>query len=247
MSHLVPITPHVPKNRARSRTALAARLWRGVLRALVLVTGIASTATAQASPQPATPPSEPRLRVAVAGVVHGHVHGIMRAAQQRRDVEVVAVYEPDETLRNAFGDRYRIAPDARFARLDALITAAHPEALLVNTNTFDHLAVVETAARHGVHVVVEKPLAVSVEHARAMAAAAQRGRIHVLVNYETTWYRSHRAIWRLMQEEKTGGQIRKIVAMDGHHGPKEIGVQPEFFDWLTDPVRNGAGALYDFG
>ena len=50
-----------------------------------------------------------------------------------------------------------------------------------------------------------------------------------------------------MHQEKTGGRIRKIVAMDGHFGPKEIGVQPEFFDWLSDPVRNGGGALYDFG
>ena len=38
-----------------------------------------------------------------------------------------------------------------------------------------------------------------------------------------------------------------MVAMDGHPGPKEIGVQPEFLDWLGDPARNGAGALFDFG
>ena len=95
--------------------------------------------------------------------------------------------------------------------------------------------------------MVEKPLAVSTEHARAIAEAARRSGIHVLVNYETTWYRSQRAIWRLMHEERLGGRIRKIVAMDGHFGPKEIGVQPEFLDWLTDPARNGAGALYDFG
>jgi predicted dehydrogenase len=35
--------------------------------------------------------------------------------------------------------------------------------------------------------------------------------------------------------------------MDGHEGPKEINVQPEFLAWLTDPMKNGAGALFDFG
>jgi predicted dehydrogenase len=35
--------------------------------------------------------------------------------------------------------------------------------------------------------------------------------------------------------------------MDGHEGPKEIGVQPEFLGWLSDPEKNGAGALFDFG
>ena len=35
--------------------------------------------------------------------------------------------------------------------------------------------------------------------------------------------------------------------MDGHEGPKEINVQPEFLAWLRDPVQNGGGALFDFG
>jgi len=38
-----------------------------------------------------------------------------------------------------------------------------------------------------------------------------------------------------------------MVAMDGHQGPKEINVQPEFFAWLNDPAKNGGGALFDFG
>jgi predicted dehydrogenase len=38
-----------------------------------------------------------------------------------------------------------------------------------------------------------------------------------------------------------------MVAMDGHQGPIEIGVGPEFGGWLTDPEKNGAGALFDFG
>ena len=30
-------------------------------------------------------------------------------------------------------------------------------------------------------------------------------------------------------------------------GPKAINVQPEFLAWLSDPVKNGGGALFDFG
>src|SRR5581483_9413583 len=85
------------------------------------------------------------------------------------------------------------------------------------------------------------------EHARAIQAAAGRGHIHVIVNYETTWYRSHGEMWTLLKEQHAGGNIVKMVAMDGHPGPKEINVGPEFLGWLTDPVKNGAGALFDFG
>jgi len=83
--------------------------------------------------------------------------------------------------------------------------------------------------------------------ARAMAAAAKLAGVPVIVNYETTWYPSHAEIWRIVRQNNSVGDIRRMVAMDGHQGPKEIHVQPEFFDWLTDPEQNGAGALFDFG
>jgi predicted dehydrogenase len=122
----------------------------------------------------------------------------------------------------------------------------HPQAVLVYTSTYDHRSVVEACARHGVHVMMEKPLAVSYQDARAIAEAAQQGKIHVLVNYETTWYRSNHAAFELVNDGAIG-DIRKIVVHDGHRGPKEIGVEPEFLAWLTDPTLNGAGALFDFG
>jgi predicted dehydrogenase len=119
--------------------------------------------------------------------------------------------------------------------------------VVVFTDTFDHLQVVERCAPRGVHVMVEKPLAVKLEHARRIDALAREHRVHVLTQLETSWYPNTQAAWRLAHEEGALGDLRKIVVMDGHPGPKEIGVQPEFLDWLTDPVRNGGGALTDFG
>lgn len=201
-------------------------------------------AAAAAAPQPAG--DAPKLKLAIAGVVHGHVHGFMRRFKDRTNFEVVGVYEPDAALRAAFAKRYGLDDSKMFADLPALLEKVKPEAVAAFTNTYDHAAVVEAAAARGVHVMMEKPLAVNMEHARAIEKAA-RGKIHVIVNYETTWYASHAAIWKMMKTEHTAGAIRKVVAMDGHFGPKEIGVQPEFLEWLTDPVKNGAGALFDFG
>ena len=67
-----------------------------------------------------------------------------------------------------------------------------------------------------------------------------------LVNYETSWYRSNHAAYDLAHEGDLG-DVRKVVIHDGHNGPKEIGVEPEFLAWLTDPKLNGGGALFDFG
>jgi predicted dehydrogenase len=79
-----------------------------------------------------------------------------------------------------------------------------------------------------------------------MQALAERHRVHLLTNLETTWYPSVHAAGALVAQGAVGG-IRKVVAHDGHRGPKEIGVEPEFLAWLTDPDRNGGGALTDFG
>jgi predicted dehydrogenase len=66
------------------------------------------------------------------------------------------------------------------------------------------------------------------------------------VNYETTWYPSSREAYDLLHQGAIG-DLRKFVARDGHRGPKEIAVGPEFLSWLTDPKLDGAGALFDFG
>jgi predicted dehydrogenase len=80
-----------------------------------------------------------------------------------------------------------------------------------------------------------------------MLALAKRHNIHLLTNYETTWYGSNAKAYQLVKQDKLIGDIRKIVFHTGHPGPIEIGCNPEFLEWLTDPVLNGGGALTDFG
>jgi len=110
----------------------------------------------------------------------------------------------------------------------------------------EHRAVVEAAAPRRIHVMVEKPLSFDAAEAGAMAALARRHGIQLLTNYETSWYPSRTALGRALATNNVG-PIRKVVFRDGHYGPKEIGVQPEFLSWLVDPNANGGGAIVDFG
>ena len=188
----------------------------------------------------------PPLRVGIVGLVHGHVHGFLGQYRHSPEIEIVGVAEPDARLLAQAGVRYTFDRAILFTDLDEMLQKAHPQAVLVYTNTYDHRRVVEICARYGVHVMMEKPLAVSDEDALAIAKAARDARIHVLVNYETSWYASNHAAYDLAHQGALG-DIRKVVVHDGHEGPKEIGVEPEFLSWLTDPILNGGGALFDFG
>jgi scyllo-inositol 2-dehydrogenase (NADP+) len=214
--------------------------------ALCFVASLGLLALLSPAAEPGSVDEKP-LRLAIAGLVHGHVDGFLRAARGRPGVEIAGIADPDPVLHRKYAQRHGLAEAVFFTDLEAMLDRVKPEAVAAFTSTYDHPQVVEACARRHIPVMMEKPLAVSVEHARRIERAAQEGRIPVIVNYETTWYRSHGALWRLVKEERAGGAIRKMVAMDGHQGPKEIGVQDEFFAWLTDPVKNGAGALYDFG
>jgi predicted dehydrogenase len=186
------------------------------------------------------------LRVGIVGLVHGHVQGFLEQSLHNPEIEIVGIAEPDQSLASQYAKQYGIDKGLLFPDLETMLAQSHPQAVLVYTNTYDHRRVVEICARRGVHVMMEKPLAVSLDDALAIEKAARAGNIQVLVNYETTWYASNRAAYDLVHE-KALGDIRKVVVHDGHSGPKEINVAPEFLRWLTDPKLNGAGALFDFG
>lgn len=198
-------------------------------------------------------PSAP-LRVGIAGLAHGHVAGFLNGGAlvpaggllHRSDVQLVGVAEPDRALFDRYSAHDHLAANLYFPTVSELIAHTHPDAMLVFTSTYDHTQTVEECARQHVHVLMEKPLAVSYHDALRMQKAAQAGNVHVLVDYETSWYASNTAAHDLLADGSLG-DARKVVVHDGHKGPKLIHVTPEFFAWLTDPKLNGAGALYDFG
>ena len=107
-----------------------------------------------------------------------------------------------------------------FTDLEDMLQKTHPQAVLAYTNTYDHRKVVEICARHGVPVMMEKPLAVSAEDAHAIAEAARKGKIQVLVNYETTWYRSNHAAYDLVHEksDRRHSQSRRPRRPSGPEG-----------------------------
>ena len=210
-------------------------------RVLALSVSLLATAgTLGAQPAPPKP-----LRLGIAGFSHSHVHGILRRTGS--DVQIVGIAEKNRELAERYAKRYGVDTALIFATIEEMIDKAKPEAVAAFGPTDEHRAVVEACAPRGIHVMVEKPLAFERSEALSMQALATRHRIHLLTNLETSWYPSVHAMRSLVNDEGAIGEVRKVVVHDGHKGPKEIDVEPEFFAWLTDPVRNGGGAITDFG
>lgn len=198
--------------------------------------------TSATSPRVAQAP----LRVGVVGLVHTHVHWIL-GREKRGDIEIVGIVEPNRELAQRYSEQHGYSMEIVYPTLAEMVAATRPEAVTDFGRIYDHLATVEYCAPRGIHVMVEKPLAVSLDHAERMIALAQRHDIRLLTNYETSWYGSNCAAYELVHDSARIGDIRRIVFNTGHPGPIEIGCNPEFLEWLTDPKWNGGGALTDFG
>lgn len=188
---------------------------------------------------------EKQVRLGVIGLSHGHVGWIL-GREDAGDVTIVGIVETDRELAQRLSAEHGFSMDLVFGTIEEMIAAKNPEAVAAFGTIYDHLQVVEVCAPRGIHVMVEKPLAVSFEHAQKMEALANEHNIYLLTNYETSWYPTNVRANEILNEG-TIGELRKVIVRDGHRGPKKIGVNKEFLAWLTDPVRNGGGAIMDFG
>lgn len=188
--------------------------------------------------------SEP-IEIGVVGLTHGHVHWIL-GREDRGDIRIVGIVESNRELAERYSKQHGFPMSIVFNTIEEMITATQPQAVTAFGTIYDHLKIVEACAPLGIHVMVEKPLAVSLDHAKKMEELANKHNIHLLTNYETTWYPSNHKAYEILKSGSIG-DIRKVVIRDGHRGPKKIGVNDEFLEWLIDPVQNGGGAIMDFG
>ncbi|MCF8379602.1 MAG: Gfo/Idh/MocA family oxidoreductase [Bacteroidales bacterium] len=201
---------------------------------LITVLCIANTTIAQKA-----------VKIGVAGLSHSHVVPLLRNLD-REDIQIVGIAESDTALSQRYVERFGLDKNLIYESLDEMLENCKPEGVITFSSIYEHLNVVEACAPLGIHVMVEKPLAVSVKHAKKMSKLAGEHGILLLTNYETTWYPSHYEGIDMIDNGELGN-LRKIIVYDGHTGPKEINVNKEFLDWLTDPVLNGGGAIIDFG
>lgn len=194
----------------------------------------------------AQPKNAAPVRLAVVGTRHVHVPWIL-GRKGRSDITLVGIYEPNPELAKKYAKRFGLDSTLFYTNLTRMLDAVKPEAAVAFGSVYEHMEAVEACAPRGIHVMVEKPLATNLVHARKMEALAKKYHIQLLTNYETSWYPSVAKTYQLVNDSAYVGAIKKVVVHDGHEGPKEIGLNKESLEWLIDPVQNGGGALIDFG
>ena len=151
--------------------------------------------------------------------------------------EIVAVANHREESARAFADRYAIPR----VTTDWEALAADPDVDAAVVATPNALHAVQTIAllRNGKHVMVEKPMAISVAECDAMIAASRDGDASLMVAH--CW--RFRDEVRAMRDRIASGELGDIVRTHGYG--VHAGWGPS--GWFTDPALAGGGALVDMG
>jgi scyllo-inositol 2-dehydrogenase (NADP+) len=187
----------------------------------------------------------PKTRLAVIGLDHDHVWGLLGDIAKEPDAELVAIADSHPELVSRA--RTRVPASVKFySDYVKMLDETKPEAVIVTTENDRHLEILRECARRHIHYSTEKPMASSAAEAREMERLATDAHIKLMVNYWNAWVAPTHELFHRVYAGGLG-PVQKIVVAYGHQGPKEIGVSKEFAAWLYDPVKNGGGALIDFG
>ncbi len=122
------------------------------------------------------------VRIGIAGLTHDHIHGLL-GRKDKGDIIIVGIAEPNKELAERLAKRYGFDLEIVFPGIDEMLRKTEPEAVMAYNDIFGHLEVVEKCAPKGIHVMVEKPLAVSVAHADRMSVLAETGKTVVWKEY----------------------------------------------------------------
>jgi predicted dehydrogenase len=190
-------------------------------------------------------PSESRTRIAIVGLDHDHVWGLLKYLEAEPDAELVAIAEPQPALMKEAKSQVRSSVKFYSAYVP-MLDEVKPDAVLVTTSNDRHLDILRECAKRHIHYSVEKPLATNAADAREMEKLANQAGIKLMVNYWNAWVAPSHDLFHRVREGQVGA-VQKIIVQYGHAGPKEIGVSEYFANWLYDPVKNGGGAIMDFG
>ncbi len=190
--------------------------------------------------------AQQQYKIAVVGLVHSHVWGHLRDMVKNDPAQLVGVAEPVQELVEE-ARKAGVAANLIFADYKKMLDQTKPDIVWAFVENNRHLEIVQACAPRKINVIFEKPLASTYKDSVAIRDLARKNGIQVMTNYQMAWWPSN---YTAHSQAESGaiGQVYRLRGVVGHGGPGSEGARNKyFFDWLTDPEKNGAGALMDFG
>ena len=177
-----------------------------------------------------------KTKVAILGA--GFISDIHLECYQRfvPEAEVVAVYTRDAAKSKAFAEKHQLS--AWYDDMDKLINESGCDVVDICLPNHLHAAATLKAAAAGKNVIIEKPLAVTLEEADEMIAACKKANVKLMYAEELCFAPKYERVRQLVKEGAVGN-VYMLKQSEKHSGPHS--------DWFYDITLSGGGVLMDMG
>ena len=173
------------------------------------------------------------MRIAFAGT--GYISKFHAQAAQNLGLEPAAVVNHKTDSMVEFGKRFNIS--RQYADMETMLKDGNVDAVVVGTPNYLHLPQAIAALNAGVHVMVEKPMAMNAQEAEQMCEVAEKSGALLMVAH--CWRFDPDVLWLKEQSSKLGKIIRtKGYGVHTNWGPS---------GWFTQKEFAGGGAMADMG
>lgn len=156
-------------------------------------------------------------------------------------LRVVAVVEADTVMRESFAKDFGVPG---YADLDAMLAKEKPHIAAIFLPHIDCPDAAIRCARQGVHVMVEKPMAVSADAAQSIVTAAHEAGVKLTTGYCWRLHPVAREIRRLVAE----GIIGDVIGAEGRCAAGRL---TRYIDghspWMLEKAKSGGGPIYNLG
>jgi len=152
---------------------------------------------------------------------------------------VAGCYSPTEASRQAFAEWFGCAPAEN---LDELLSRPDIDAVLIATPHSTHADIAVAAAAAGKHLLVEKPLAPTVDEARRVIAAARQAGVTLQVGHNRRRTSATRRIKQMLE----AGELGDVLLAEGTTA-RPIANLPWFTGWRVDGAESPLGGMTAVG
>jgi predicted dehydrogenase len=179
----------------------------------------------------------PPLRFGIVGLGRAAAATAPSLARRADHFQIVALADTGREALERFGQQY---PARTYPSIEALCADPEVDAVYIATPTHLHTGHVLVAAEHGKHIIVEKPLAISLADAERMIEGVERAGVCMIVGHSQSYEPPIRAIRDLVSSQRYG----RLRMINGWY----------FNDWLYRPrlpaeldTAQGGGVVFRQG
>lgn len=180
------------------------------------------------------------MRIGFAGLIHGHVWGLIDRFAEADDAVLAAVADATPLLEKA-----KCRFQTNYTDWRQMLDSEQLDGLVVCSDNRESAEIAVQALGRGIPCLVEKAMAADGVDAKRMLQAMEASGATLMINWPIAWSPWPHEFHRQIQDPSLG-TIFHFKFRTGHHGPKEIGCDEYFVGWLYDERRNGGGAIADF-